>query len=102
MSLVRSDKLRRSGPILVGHHLRNGDGASWRQGREHLAQQLPAAPLALTVQNVPQRRHIVAGVVIDLEQITGESLAYSSDAPDDVRLKQVAHLRAKLERRRAG
>jgi hypothetical protein len=37
-----------------------------------------------------------------LEQITGESLAYESDAPDDVRLRQVAHLRAKLERRKAG
>ncbi|MGL6076690.1 MAG: LPS export ABC transporter ATP-binding protein [Fimbriiglobus sp.] len=34
-----------------------------------------------------------------LESITGLTLDYQSDAPDDTRLKQVAYLRAKLERR---
>jgi|GEM_PF-26508 len=34
-----------------------------------------------------------------LETITGESLVYQSDGPDEVRLRQVAYLRAKLERR---
>ncbi len=34
-----------------------------------------------------------------LESITGEQLVYQSDAPEDVRLRQVAYLRAKLERK---
>ena len=34
-----------------------------------------------------------------LESITGQSHDYQSDAPEDVRLRQVAHLRAKLEPR---
>ena len=34
-----------------------------------------------------------------LESVTGEQLAFQSDAPEDVRLRQVAYLRAKLERR---
>lgn len=34
-----------------------------------------------------------------LEAITGEQLVFQSDAPEDVRLRQVAYLRAKLERR---
>jgi lipopolysaccharide export system ATP-binding protein len=35
-----------------------------------------------------------------LESITGETLNYQSDAPDDVRLRQVALLRARLEKPR--
>ena len=35
-----------------------------------------------------------------LESITGENLTFQSDAPDEVRLRQVAHLRARLERRK--
>ena len=34
-----------------------------------------------------------------LRQIVGEPLTFEFDAPDDVRLRQVAYLRAKLERR---
>ena len=34
-----------------------------------------------------------------LEAVTGEQLVFQSDAPEDVRLRQVAYLRAKLERR---
>jgi len=34
-----------------------------------------------------------------LESVTGEQLTFQSDAPEDVRLRQVAYLRAKLERR---
>jgi lipopolysaccharide export system ATP-binding protein len=33
-----------------------------------------------------------------LEAVTGESLTFQSDAPDDVRLRQVAHLRARFDR----
>jgi lipopolysaccharide export system ATP-binding protein len=35
-----------------------------------------------------------------LEQITGETLTFQADAADDVRLRQIAYLRAKLEPRR--
>ena len=35
-----------------------------------------------------------------LEAITGESLAYQSDANEDVRLRQTAHLRVKFEKRK--
>jgi hypothetical protein len=34
-----------------------------------------------------------------LESVTGEQLVFQSDAPEEVRLRQVAYLRAKLERR---
>jgi lipopolysaccharide export system ATP-binding protein len=33
-----------------------------------------------------------------LESVTGEQLAFQADAPEDVRLRQVAHLRARFER----
>ena len=36
-----------------------------------------------------------------LEQVTGDALTFQADAPDDVRLRQIAYLRAKLEPRRA-
>lgn len=41
-------------------------------------------------------RHIAFRI---LESITGEQLAFQSDAPEEVRLRQVAFLRARLERR---
>lgn len=34
-----------------------------------------------------------------LESITGKPLVFQADAPDEVRLRQIAHLRAKLEKR---
>ncbi len=34
-----------------------------------------------------------------LESVTGEELTFQADAPDDVRLRQIAHLRARLEPR---
>lgn len=36
-----------------------------------------------------------------LEQITGQTLDFQADAPDEIRLRQIAYLRAKLEPRRA-
>ncbi len=36
-----------------------------------------------------------------LEQITGEMLTYQSDAPEEVRFRQIAYLRTTLERRRS-
>jgi hypothetical protein len=37
-----------------------------------------------------------------LQTITGEPLDYQADAPDDLRLRQVAFLRLRLDGRRAG
>jgi hypothetical protein len=34
-----------------------------------------------------------------LESVTGEELTFQADAPDDVRLRQIAHLRVRLEGR---
>jgi len=34
-----------------------------------------------------------------LESVSGQSLKFEADAADDVRLRQIAHLRAKLEKR---
>lgn len=41
-------------------------------------------------------RHLALRV---LESVTGEQLLFTADAPDEVRLRQIAHLRAKLEPR---
>lgn len=41
-------------------------------------------------------RHLAHRV---LESVTGEQLTFSADAPDDVRLRQIAHLRVKLDPR---
>lgn len=41
-------------------------------------------------------RHLAHRV---LESVTGEQLTFSADAPDDVRLRQIAHLRVKLDAR---
>jgi lipopolysaccharide export system ATP-binding protein len=41
-------------------------------------------------------RHLAHRV---LESVTGEQLSFSADAPDDVRLRQIAHLRVKLDAR---
>jgi lipopolysaccharide export system ATP-binding protein len=41
-------------------------------------------------------RHLALRV---LESVTGEQLTFSADAPDDVRLRQIAHLRVKLDAR---
>ncbi len=41
-------------------------------------------------------RHLALRV---LESVTGEPLTFSADAPDDVRLRQIAHLRVKLDAR---
>ncbi len=36
-----------------------------------------------------------------LKHLTGEPVAYQPEAADDVRLRQVAYLRAKLDRRKS-
>jgi hypothetical protein len=41
-------------------------------------------------------RHLALRV---LESVTGEQLQFTADAPDDVRLRQIAHLRTKFESR---
>jgi len=41
-------------------------------------------------------RHLALRV---LESVTGEPLTFHADAPDDIRLRQIAHLRVKLDAR---
>lgn len=77
------------------------DDVRWQAAWHDLSQRgLEAVPILLEALEWREVkiRHLAFRL---LEQITGESLTYSSDAPDDVRLKQVAHLRARLERRKA-
>jgi lipopolysaccharide export system ATP-binding protein len=58
----------------------------------------PAVPVLLEAleRRELEIRHLAFRL---LESITGEQLVFQSDAPEDVRLRQVAHLRARLERR---
>jgi hypothetical protein len=78
------------------------DNQRWQDAWHDLTQRgMDAVPVLLETleRREVKLRHLAFRL---LEQITGESLVYQSDAPDDIRLKQVAYLRAKFERRRAG
>jgi lipopolysaccharide export system ATP-binding protein len=93
-ALLEQEKMRRLVEALA-------DDARWQPAWHDLsARGLDAVPVLLEAleRREVKIRHLAFRL---LEQVTGETLAYSSDAPDDVRLKQVAHLRAKLERRKA-
>jgi lipopolysaccharide export system ATP-binding protein len=71
----------------------------WQEAWHALAHRgLEAAPVLLEAleRRELKVRHLAFRLLSD---ITGETLNYQSDAPDDVRLKQVAHLRARFERR---
>jgi lipopolysaccharide export system ATP-binding protein len=93
-SLLEREKMRRQVELFA-------DDVRWQVAWHDLSQRgLEAVPVLLEALEWREVkiRHLAFRL---LEQITGESLTYSSDAPDDVRLKQVAHLRARLERRKA-
>lgn len=94
-SLLEHEKMRRLVELLV-------DNQRWQDAWHDLTQRgMDAVPVLLETleRREVKLRHLAFRL---LEQITGESLVYQSDAPDDIRLKQVAYLRAKFERRRAG
>jgi lipopolysaccharide export system ATP-binding protein len=93
-SLLDREKLRRLVELFA-------DDARWQTAWHELAARgLDAVPVLL--EALERREVKICHLAFRLlEQITGESLAYAADAPDDVRLRQVAFLRAKLERRKA-
>ena len=91
--LLEYEKMRRMVDLL------NTDG--WQNGWHDLAMKgLDAVPVLLEAleRRQPNIRHLAFRL---LEQITGDSLSFQADAADDVRLRQIAYLRAKLEPRRA-
>ncbi|MCZ2343919.1 MAG: LPS export ABC transporter ATP-binding protein [Bacteroidales bacterium] len=91
-ALLEQEKIRRWVAQL-------GDAATMPQAWHELVARGPATvPVLLEALERPdlEVRHLAFRL---LESITGEALVYQSDAPPDIRLRQVAYLRAKLERR---
>jgi lipopolysaccharide export system ATP-binding protein len=72
--------------------------AAWR---DLVAKGRAAVPVLLEAleRRDMETRHLAFRL---LQTITGEPLDYQADAPDDVRLRQVAFLRLRLDGRRAG
>ena len=88
--LLQEEKNRR-----LVEQLRDRDKmpAAWQ---ELTAQGTAAVPVLLEAleRRELEVRHVALRL---LEAITGESLDYQADGPDETRLRQVAHLRARLE-----
>ena len=58
------------------------------------------AAIPMLLESLERRELEIRHVAFKLlESITGQTHDYQSDAAEDVRLRQVAHLRAKLEKR---
>lgn len=80
---------------------RLGDEETWAAAWQELAQRGPDA-IPVLLEGLERReariRHLAFRL---LEQITGEPLTFQADAPAEVRLRQAAHLRVKLERRKS-
>src|SRR5262249_51396091 len=93
-ALLEREKMRRQLELFA-------DDSRWQTAWHDLAARgLEAVPVLL--EALERREVKVCHLAFRLlEQITGESLTYTSDAPYDVRLRQVAFLRAKLERRKS-
>ena len=94
LTLLDREKMRRLVELFA-------DEGRWQTAWHDLAVRgLDAVPVLLEAleRREVKVRHLAFRL---LEQITGEPLAFSSDAPEDVRLRQVAFLRAKLERRKS-
>jgi hypothetical protein len=91
---LEQEKMRRMVGLLV-------DDARWQDAWHELAQRgLAAVPVLIEAleRREGQIRYLTFKLLC---HITGEALAYQHDAPDEVRLRQVAFLRAKFERRKA-
>ena len=94
LALLEQEKMRRQVEALA-------DDARWQDAWHDLTRRgVDAIPVLLEAleRRELRVRHLAFKL---LEQITGEALAYQSDAPDDVRLRQAAFLRARFERRKA-
>jgi lipopolysaccharide export system ATP-binding protein len=92
--VIEAEKMRRLVEMLAGEHTWAG---AWHDLNLRGLEAVPVLLEALERRD-PQIRHLSFRL---LEQITGEPLRFDANAPDDVRLRQVAHLRAKLDRRPA-
>ncbi len=91
LQLLEEDKMRRLVELLVDRE-RMPD--AWHDLASRGSDAVPVLLEALERREV-EVRHMALRV---LEAITGENLSFQSDGPDDLRLKQVAHLRARFER----
>ena len=91
LQLLEEDKMRRLVDQLVDRVLMPD---AWHDLASRGSDAVPVLLEALERREV-EVRHMALRV---LEAITGENLDFQSDAPDDLRLKQVAHLRARFER----
>ncbi len=91
LQLLEEDKMRRLVDQLVDRE-RMPD--AWHDLASRGSDAVPVLLEALERREV-EVRHMALRV---LEAITGENLSFQSDGPDDLRLKQVAHLRARFER----
>jgi lipopolysaccharide export system ATP-binding protein len=91
--LLELEKMRRMADLLAAD--------DWQTGWHELAARgHDAIPILLEAleRREPNARHLAFRL---LEQVTGRALEFQADAPDDIRLRQIAHLRARLEPRRA-
>jgi lipopolysaccharide export system ATP-binding protein len=93
LQLLVLEKMRRMADLLAAD--------DWQTGWHELAARgHDAIPILLEAleRREPNARHLAFRL---LEQVTGQALEFQADAPDDIRLRQIAHLRARLEPRRA-
>ena len=91
LQLLEEDKMRRLVDQLVDRE-RMPD--AWHDLASRGSDAVPVLLEALERREV-EVRHMALRV---LEAITGENLSFQSDGPDDLRLRQVAHLRARFDR----
>ena len=91
LQLLEEDKMRRLVDQLVDRQLMPD---AWHDLASRGTDAVPVLLEALERREV-EVRHMALRV---LEAITGESLTFQSDGPDDLRLRQVAHLRARFDR----
>jgi hypothetical protein len=90
--LLEDEKMRR---LVEQLRDRNHMPTAWHELAGRGAAAVPVLLEALERREM-EVRHLAFRL---LESVTGEQLTFQSDAPEDVRLRQVAYLRAKLERK---
>ena len=88
---LEQEKMRRLVDQLLD---RDSMPTAWHELASKGAEAVPVLLEALERREL-EVRHLAFRL---LESVTGESLTFQSDAPDEVRLRQVALLRARLEK----
>ena len=112
---ARPETLRMGPPSIPGFSSAAGQLLEQEKTRRLVEQLRDKSTIPHAWQELSARGHVAVPVLLEalewpelevrhlafrlLESITGESLVYQSDAAEDVRLRQVAYLRARLERR---